>query len=54
MKLIFIRKCQSALGYKLFTKAYDYLKINRNNDPILIREHLISNFLINLRSFWQK
>jgi hypothetical protein len=35
-------RCESALGYKLFIKAYDYLKVNRKSDPLAVREHLIS------------
>jgi hypothetical protein len=35
-------RCESALGNKLYIKAFEYLKANRNNEPQLIREHLIS------------
>jgi len=35
-------RCEAALGYKLYSKAYEYLKLNKDGESNIIREHLIS------------
>lgn len=57
----FRQRCESALGYKLYIKAYEYLFANRGGDLSLKRDHLISknnNLILDLFGknnigFWQ-